>query len=64
MNPDDFLKVVSDLKPKVSIPIHWGTFRLGFDKVDEPLEHLKKLLKKKKKVQGVKILNPGESVSI
>ena len=59
MNPPDALRAFEDLGAKWMIPIHWGTFRLGLEPVDEPAIWLKKLLEGKN--SRVRILQPGES---
>jgi L-ascorbate metabolism protein UlaG (beta-lactamase superfamily) len=40
MNPDDAVRAHRDLQARVSMPIHYGTFRLTDEGFDEPLEDL------------------------
>ena len=40
MNPDDAVRAHRDLGARVSMPIHYGTFRLTDEGFDEPLEDL------------------------
>ncbi|VVB71406.1 Beta-lactamase superfamily domain protein [uncultured archaeon] len=61
MNPKHGLKCYEDLRALNMIPIHWGTFRLALDTIDEPKEELLKLLKEKE-YSGIKILENGGSV--
>ena len=48
MNPDDTLKAFQDLKVKKAIAIHFGTFKLTDEGIDQPLIDLQKALKKYK----------------
>ena len=49
MNPDDALKAFNDLQANIFIPIHWGTFRLS----DEPMEEPPELLMQKAEALGI-----------
>ena len=40
INPEDAVKVYKDLGVKYAIAIHWGTFRLTLEKMDEPPNRL------------------------
>jgi len=43
MGPDDAIKVFKDLKAKKLVPMHYGSFRLAFEDMDEPPRWLKQL---------------------
>lgn len=58
MNPKHGLKCYEDLRALNMIPIHWGTFRLAWDSIDEPKEELIKLMEEKE-YTGIKILENG-----
>jgi L-ascorbate metabolism protein UlaG (beta-lactamase superfamily) len=45
MGPDDAIKVFKDLKAKKLVPMHYGSFRLAFEDMDEPPRWLKELAK-------------------
>ncbi|MBI4412016.1 MAG: MBL fold metallo-hydrolase [Deltaproteobacteria bacterium] len=62
LNPEEALRAFNDLKAKKMIPIHWGGFRLAMDKVNEPIEWLKKLITGKPVADSAAILQPGESI--
>lgn len=62
MNPEEALKAFEDLKARVMIPYHWGTFRVSAEKPKAPLEWLQKILSEKPD-ERVKILQAGESYS-
>jgi L-ascorbate metabolism protein UlaG (beta-lactamase superfamily) len=62
MNPDDAVRAHRDLGAAVSVPIHYGTFRLTDEGFEEPLEDLTTALE----VQGLSVaafrrLDVGES---
>lgn len=64
MDPTEAVQAFVDLKAKSMIPIHWGTFRLSLEKLSEPIEKLKKVTAERELGEKVKILEPGESVTI
>lgn len=64
LNPEEALKALDDLGAKTMIPIHWGSFRVAWDKVNEPVDELKKILPHSNKADQVKILGPGELLTL
>lgn len=60
MNPKHGLKCYENLRALNMIPMHWGTFRLALDTVDEPKEELLRLMKEKE-YTGITILENGEA---
>ncbi len=57
MDPVEAAKAVELLKPKVAIPMHWGTFPVLYGKPED----FKKLVEEKGLPTKVVILKPGES---
>jgi len=62
MNPEEALRAFNELGAGLMIPMHYGTFRLGFEPMEEPpgrlLAHARSLGLEKK----IRILREGESV--
>jgi len=62
LGPENALRVHKDLRAKVMMPVHWGTFNLAFHAWSEPIERLRALSKKGE----VKLAQPypGESFEV
>lgn len=61
MNPHDAIRAFLDLKARYMVPIHWGTFKLGFEFLSTPIRWTKILSKQYDIEERVKILHFGES---
>ena len=63
LNPEEAVKTFIDLDAKFAVAMHWGTFILSFEPVDEPPRKLEEsLLKYKVDINRFKVLKHGESV--
>ena len=65
LNPNEALKTFVDLEAKKAVAMHWGTFVLSQEPVDEPINEIKSNLKN----QGIKesnflILKHGETIHL
>tara|TARA_B100001971_G_scaffold215193_1_gene260028 strand:- start:118405 stop:119418 length:1014 start_codon:yes stop_codon:yes gene_type:complete len=60
VNPDDAVKAHLDLKSNYSIGMHYGTFQLTDEKIDQPLIDLE-IAKKKYQVENFSTLLEGET---
>ena len=45
MNPEEAVKVFKDLGAEYAVAVHWGTFKLTTEKMDEPSKRLVQSLK-------------------
>lgn len=61
MDPVEALQAFIDLRADIMIPIHWGTFRLTFERPEEPIDWLKKGSAERNLSERVKILRQGDS---
>src|SRR6059036_3495058 len=61
MNPEDALRVLVDLGARHMVPIHWGTFVVSYEPVDEPVGWLAELARERGLSERVAVLRHGES---
>ena len=59
MGPDEAVKAFGDLGSKWLVPMHYGTFKLSFEDMDEPLRWLKELAAANGLNHQLKILQEG-----
>jgi len=59
MGPDQAVQAFRDLRAKVFVPMHYGTFKLSFEAMDEPLRWLKELAAQQNLSSRLKILDEG-----
>ena len=60
MGPEDVFRALEMLGAKEMIPIHWGSFRMALDGVDEPKEALLKMIENNCVKERIHILENGE----
>lgn len=61
MSPLDALTAFADLRARVLVPIHYGTFAMSYEHVDEPLRWLRELVEQRDLGAHMCILEPGRS---
>ena len=61
MNPEDALQAFVDLQARYLVPIHWGTFAVSYEPIDEPTRWLRALARANDLDERVTILEHGES---
>ena len=59
MGPDEAVKAFKDLQSKWFIPMHFGSFRLSFEDLDEPPRWLGELAHHHGITHNIKILEEG-----
>src|SRR5258706_10832778 len=59
MGPDEAIKVFKDLKSQWLVPMHYGTFKLGFEDMDEPPRWLRELAEAEGLMPNPRILEEG-----
>ncbi len=62
MGPDEAVKAFQDLNSKQLVPMHFGSFRLSFEDMDEPLRWLRELAAQAKITNRLRVLNEGVPV--
>ena len=59
MGPDQAIKAFKDLGAQWLVPMHYGTFKLSFEDMDEPPRWLRQLAEEEKLTHKLKILEEG-----
>jgi len=62
MGPDEAVKVFRDLRAKWLVPMHYGTFKLSFEAMDEPPRWLREIAHRDGITHNLKILEEGTPV--
>jgi L-ascorbate metabolism protein UlaG (beta-lactamase superfamily) len=60
-DPEDALRAFDDLRARYLVPIHWGTFRLSYEPVEEPIAWLARLSAERGYDGRVNILQHGQT---
>ena len=60
LSPEDALDALEFLRARAMVPIHWGTFRLSLEPMDEPPRKLTRLADDRGLEDRVFLLQPGE----
>jgi L-ascorbate metabolism protein UlaG (beta-lactamase superfamily) len=59
MGPDEAVKAFNDLRAQWLVPMHYGTFKLSFEDMDEPPRWLRELAHENGISQKLRILEEG-----
>lgn len=64
LTPADAIRVMEETGARTMVPIRWGTFPMGFEAPEAPIEALKQIVSERNFGDRVKILAPGESLGV
>ena len=59
MNPEQAVRAFRELKADLMVPMHYGSFRLSFEPLEEPLDRLRAEVRKYKIEGKVVIMEEG-----
>ncbi len=59
IGPDEAVKAFKDLQAKIFVPMHYGTFKLSFESMDEPPRWLMEIARVEKLTDRIVILQEG-----
>jgi L-ascorbate metabolism protein UlaG (beta-lactamase superfamily) len=62
MNPEEAVRAFGELQANTLVPMHYGTFRLGFEPLNEPLERLIVAARSHGIEDKVRVLTEGKPV--
>src|SRR4029078_7484402 len=62
MNPEEAVRAFSELDANTLIPMHYGSFRLGYEPLDEPLQRLLAAARSQGIENCVKVLTEGKPI--
>lgn len=65
MNPEEAVRACEDLRAKNMLPIHWGSFSLSMEPIDEPIAKLKKMVEERPELKDkIHIVGHGEEITL
>ena len=59
MGPDEAIRAFHDLHARSLVPMHYGTFKLSFEHLDEPPRWLQQIAEQDGMIHRVRILEEG-----
>jgi L-ascorbate metabolism protein UlaG (beta-lactamase superfamily) len=64
MNPEEAVQAFLELRARKLVPMHYGTFRLGYEPLDEPLPRLLSRAAQEGIDKKVLVMKEGEPVVV
>lgn len=64
LSPEDAIEAMKLLNARIMIPVHWGTFKLSWEPMSEPIERLTRAAEDGGLSDSVVIINHGEKIEI
>jgi L-ascorbate metabolism protein UlaG (beta-lactamase superfamily) len=61
MNPEEALQAFLDLKARQMVPMHYGTFRLSYEPMDEPPERLRRHAEQNGLAERISFMTEGQA---
>jgi len=62
MGPDEAVKAFKDLRARWLVPMHYGTFKLSFEALDEPPRWLRQIVEREGLTPQMRMLEEGVPV--
>ncbi len=59
MGPDEALQVFKDVRAQWMVPMHYGTFKLSFEDLDEPPRWLRQIAQEQGQLNSIRFLEEG-----
>jgi L-ascorbate metabolism protein UlaG (beta-lactamase superfamily) len=59
MNPEQAVQAFTELNARIMVPMHYGSFRLGFEPPDEPLNRLRAAIDRHQMSERVVVMEEG-----
>jgi L-ascorbate metabolism protein UlaG (beta-lactamase superfamily) len=59
MNPEQAVQAFTELRARIMVPMHYGSFRLSFEPPDEPLNRLRAAVKHSEIEEKVVVMEEG-----
>jgi N-acyl-phosphatidylethanolamine-hydrolysing phospholipase D len=62
VNPEEAVALFEDIRGRVMVPMHWGTFELNREPFHEPPERLMREALRRGLEERIAVLNPGQTI--
>ena len=59
MNPEEAIQAFTELNAQIMVPMHYGSFRLSFEPLEEPLKRLRAGIKGRRIEEKVVVMEEG-----